>query len=348
VWQAALRYAGRVDEGNFLGLLIGALGAVSIALQRRREILGPWRTGHANLGDKKYSEAEVCFRQSLAIAERRFGPNHWRTAIHVNALAQALLGQKRHAEASTLTERALGIVDCWKPTPHPQLTIVFVGAAALAREGGDLDGARDLLTRARREARGDGEILGAIERTLFSVETRAGRPREAADALARMPPHAITERGVHAMVRVAMERTEAGDAERGAAILAVVVAAVANARFLQFPEAFYRGMLGQALARAGMHEDARRELDLAVHDYEALLGPGHPAAAPVLVALAEALERLGDAAGARDACHRVLALGAARETAMSGPYRESAAPSDPLEHDRNRAREVLERVRRAT
>jgi tetratricopeptide (TPR) repeat protein len=337
-----------VDEGNFLGLLFGALGAVSIALHRRREILGPWRSGHENLIDKKYPEAEACFRQSLAIAERRFGPDHWRTAIHVNALAQSLLGQKRLAEASTLSGRALGIVERWRPTPHPQLAIVYIGAAALARERGDLDAARELLGRARREGRGEAEILAAAERTLFTVETRANRHGEAADALARMPPEAIGEKGVHPMVKVALDRMDAGDPARAAAILGVVVAAVANARFLQFPEAFYRGMLGQALARAGRDEEARRELDLAVHDYEALLGPSHPAEAPVWVALAETLERLGDQAGAKEACLRVLVLGAPADRGSSRPYRENASPSDPLERDRERAREILERVRRST
>ncbi len=337
-----------MDEGNFLGLLIGALGAVSVALHRRREILGPWRSGHANLADRRYAEAEASFRRSLAIAERRFGPDHWRTAIHVNALAQALLGQKKLPEASSLSARALGIAERWRPSPHPQLAIVFIGASAIARERGDLDAARSLLERGRSEGREDAEIVGAAQRTLFTVEMRAGRPAEAADALARVPPDSVREKGVHAMVKVALERLGAGDAERAAAILAVVVAAVANTRFLQFPEAFFRGILGQALARAGHDEEARKELELAVHDHDALLGFAHPAAAPLLVTLAETLERLGDDRGASAACQRVLALARRQERAAAGPYRESAAPSDPLEHERDRAREILERVRRAS
>jgi hypothetical protein len=335
-----------VDEGNFLGLLIGALGAVSIALHRRREILTPWRRGHERLGDKRYADAEPCFRETLRIAERRFGPDHWRTAIHLNALAQSVAGQRRIAEALELSARAIGIVERWHPTPHPHLSIVFVGAAALAREQGDLDRARELLGRARLEARGDTEISASIERTLFSVEQKAGRPGHAAEALARLPPEAIGEKGVSAVVAVGLQRMRAGDPERAAAIFAVVVAAVANARFVQFPEVFYRGLLGEALALAGRDGEARRELDLAARDYAALLGPVHPAAAPVWVALAEVLARTGDDVGAREACELVLALGSPVDKARAGPYRESALPSDPLEHERGRAREILERVTR--
>jgi tetratricopeptide (TPR) repeat protein len=336
-----------VDEGNFLGLLIGALGAVSIALHRRREILAPWRVGHARLGEKKYAEAEACFRQTLRIAERRFGSDHWRTAIHLNALAQSVVGQQRMAEALELSARAMGIVDRWKPTPHPHLSIVFVGAAALAREQGDLERARELLGRARLEARGDAEISAAIERTLFSVEHKAGRPGHAAEALARLPPQAIGDKGVSTVVAIALQRMRAGDPERAAAIFAVIVTAVANARFVQFPEVFYRGLLGEALARAGRDAEARHELDLAARDYAALLGTAHPAAAPVWVALAEVLARTGDDLGAREACERVLALGSPSENAKVGrvgPYRESASPSDPLDHERGRAREILEQV----
>jgi hypothetical protein len=348
VTTMVLRYAGPVDEGNFLGLLIGAIGAVSIALHRRREILGPWRVGHSRLAEKKFAEAEACFRQTLGIAERRFGHDHWRTAIHVNALAQAVLGQRRMVEAADLTARALGIAERWNPAPHPHLSIVFVGAATLARDQGDLDRARNLLSRARLEAHAEPEIVAAIERTRFAVETKAGRPGDAADALARMPPEGIGEKGVSAVVKVALDRLNAGDPERAAGILQVVVAAVANARFLEFPEAFFRGMLGESLARAGRDAEARRELELAAHDYEALLGPMHPGVAPVWVALADVLSRTGDVAGATDACNRVLALGSASERTSAGPYRESAAPSDPLERERGRAREILQRVRRAS
>jgi tetratricopeptide (TPR) repeat protein len=337
-----------VDEGSFLGLLIGALGAASMALHRRREILTPWRVGHAHLADKKYAEAEACFRETLAIAERRFGPNHWRTAIHVNALAQAILGQKRAAEAAELVGRAVVIAERWRPSPHPHLSIVFVGAATLARELGDFDRARHLLERSRREARGDVEMLAAVERTLYMVETQSGRLEQAAEALARVPPEAIGTRGVSAMVKVALERLNAGDADRAAAVLEIVLAAVANSRFLEFPEAFFRGMLGEALACAGRDTDAKRELELAAHDYEALLGPAHPSAAPVWVALAEVLARMGDPSGATAACKRVLAL-ASRPggSERGGPYRESAMGMDPLERERGRAREILQRVRRA-
>ena len=335
-----------MDEGNFLGLLIGALGALSLAVHRRREILEPWRLGHEHLAHKRYPEAEECFRRTLRIAERRFGPHHWRTAIHLNALGQALLCQGRMADATRSIGAATEIAMGWHPLPHPQLTIVFVGAAAWAREQGDLERARGLLERARRDARGDVDVVAAIERTLFSVETRADRPAHAAEALARVPAETVREGGVHPMVRVALDRLAAGDPARAVGILEVVVEAVAHPRFLQFPEAFYRSVLGQALARAGRHEDAGRQLERACHDYSVLLGPEHPAAAPVWIALAEALERLGDAEGAEEACRRVLALGTAAESPFAGPYRASAAPSDPLEHERSRAREILERVRR--
>src|SRR5262249_5965066 len=108
----------------------------------------------------------------------------------------------------------------------------------------------------------------------------------------------------------------------------------------------FLGLLGEALAREGRDEEARRALEQAVIDYDAVVGEHHPATATLLVELADVRLRRGDIAGARIACERVLGMRVA-PAGGEDPYRVSAPSGDPLERERDRARSLLARARAA-
>ena len=331
----------------FVGAIVAAIGALSASRQGRRDILVTWRRGQASLLAGRFDDAEECFRATMTIAEHRFGPDHWRTALHVNALAQTLVAQKRLDEAAPLVDRALGIAERWSPMPHAELANVVLGAAAFEGARGRRSRAMVLIDRARRAAKGDLTGMAAVERMLARLEANVGNQAEAADALARIPLERLDARDVPALASFGIARLREGDAERAARCFASAHALVERESPGEFPEAFYLGLLGEALARRGRDEGARAALEQAVIDYDAVLGERHPATAALLVELAEVRLRLGDGAGARIACERVVAMRVIARGPPEEPYRASAATGDPLGLERARAQALLARARRA-
>jgi eukaryotic-like serine/threonine-protein kinase len=338
-------------DGEAIALMLFLLGAPSVALGwqalRGRTILVPWRVGHAHLEAGRFAEAEARFRETLAMAERRFGPDHWRTALHLNALGQAILAQKRIDEAGPVVERALAIAKRCDPLPHDHVAIVFLGASIYFRARGDVDRGQALVDRARREGRGSSVVRAAIERTLAAQATYARDEAKAADAYGRVPADMLKERDARQLAQLGLRLLRAGDARRAVECLRRAVLVVERASCGEFVEAFYRGLLGEALLRDGRHDDALGVLEQTAMDYEAIAGRSHPALAPVLVLVAELRARAGDDDGARRACRRVmtLALPAAQQV---DPYRASASAADPLEPERERARTLLARLGQST
>jgi tetratricopeptide (TPR) repeat protein len=330
----------------FVGAIVAAIGALSASRQGRRDILVTWRRGQASLVAGRFDDAEECFRATLTIAEHRFGPDHWRTALHVNALAQTMVAQKRLDEAAPLVDRSLGIAERWSPMPHAELANVVLGAAAFEGARGRHSRALVLVDRARRAAKGDPTGTAAVERTLARLEASVGNQAEAADALARIPLERLDVRDVRSLAGFGMARLREGDAERAVHCFASAHALVERESPGEFSEAFYLGLLGEALARCGRDEEARGALEQAVIDYDAVLGESHPATAALLVELAEVRLRLGDGAGARVACERVIAMRVIARGPAEEPYRTSATTGDPLGLERDRARALLARVRR--
>jgi tetratricopeptide (TPR) repeat protein len=331
-----------------VGAIVAAIGAVSASRQGRRDILVTWRRGQASLVAGRYDDAEECFRATLVLAEHRFGLDHWRTALHVNALAQALVAQRRLDEAAPLVDRSLGIVERWSPMPHAELSYVVLGAAAFEGARGRHSRAMVLVDRARRAAKGDATGTAAVERTLAQLEASAGNQAEAADALARIPPERLDLRDVRWLASFGVARLREGDAERAVRCFLSAHSVVERESPGEFSEAFYLGLLGEALARTGARdEEALRALEQAVIDYDAVLGERHPATAGLLVELAEVRLRLGDGAGARIACERVVAMRVIAGGPAEAPYRTSAPTGDPLELERDRAQALLARARRS-
>jgi tetratricopeptide (TPR) repeat protein len=331
-------------------VLLGLLGPASVMgwpFLKRRRILVPWRIGHAYLAEGRFSEAEAKFRETLAMATGRFGIDHWRTSLHMNALALSLVGQNRLDDAQPLVERAFAIADAQKPLPHSELALVFVGASIYWASRKDEARAQALLDRARREGRGSDHVRASIERTVVLRAAQKGDEARAADAYSRVPTDLLKERDVGKLARLGLKLLHVGDARRAGQCLRAALSVVTRVSCGEFAEAFYRGLLGEALLRDGHEEEARRELEQATIDYDAVVGASHPAAAPVLVALAELRARMGDDDGARSACKRVLGLAVPVKSPV-GPYRAGGSGTDPLEPERERARTLLARLGQST
>jgi tetratricopeptide (TPR) repeat protein len=329
----------------FVSVVVAAIGALSASRQGGRDILLTWRRGHAAASAMRHDEAEECFRITLRIAEQRFGLDHWRTALHVSALAQTLVAQRRLDDAAPLVDRALGIVERWSPMPHVEIAQVLAGAAIFEGARGRHTRALVLVDRARRAAAADATMRAVVERTLARIEAAVGNEAEAADAMARIPFERLESSDVRPLAGFGAARMRQGDTERAVRCFASAHALVERESPGEFAEAFYLGLLGEALARGGRDEEALRALEQTIIDYDAVLGERHPATAAPLVELAEVRLRLGDAAGARLACERVLAMPACEVASPHEPYRTSASAEDPLGHERDRVRAILARTR---
>lgn len=338
-------------NGEAIALILYLLGGFGFAVGwqalRGRGLLVPWRVGHAHLEAGRFVEAEATFRQTLAIAERRFGEDHWRTSLHLNALSQALIAQNRLDDAKPIVERALAVAERYRPLPHDQVAIVFLGASVYFGARGDAARAQELLDRARREGRGSSIVTATIEKLVVVQATRAHEEAKAADAYARVPSDMLKERDARQLTHLGLRLMRAGDARRAVECLRRSVLVAERTSCGEFVEAFYRGLLGEALSRDGRHDDALGVLEQAAMDYEAIAGRSHPGLAPVLVVLAELRARVGDEDGARRACQRVLGL-ALPVAAAADPYRASAPTADPLELERDRARTLLARLGHST
>ena len=328
--------------------MVGVIAVVFGVLSARRgrpSFATTWRQGHAALAAGRYAEAEACFRATLPPARARFGEEHWRTALHANALARALIGQRRLDEAAPFVATALGIFDRWSPMPHPSLLAVLLVAAQLELALGHQAQARALIDRAAPVARGNAALEADLARlTALFAAGDDDRPR--ADALAGIPFEHLERRDARELAICGLARLRARDFERALRCLTAAHAVAERESPGEFAEAYYRGLLGETQAKAGRDDDALRSLEQAVVDYDAVVGEGHPSTATLLVELAAVRLRLGDLPGVRSACERVLS---SRLPSPRGddPYRAGTVADDPIGPERERARALLARARGA-
>ena len=299
----------------FVSVIVAAIGALSASRQGGRDILVTWRRGQAAFVAGRHDEAEECFRSTLRIAEQRFGPDHWRTALHVNALAQALLAQRRLDDAAPLVDRAIG---------HRRSLVADAsrGDRHRARRSGCRSRARADGTCVRWRSSSAHDALPAetppcgalVERTLARVEASAGHEAEAADALARIPFERLEPSDVRSLASFGVARIRQGDAERAVRCFTSAHALVERESPGEFAEAFYLGCW-ERRSRAAV---ATRRRSAPWSRRSSTTTPSSASATPPrprpLVELAEVRLRLGDAAGARLACERVLALRGQQDT----------------------------------
>jgi len=97
---------------------------------------------------KRLTEAETLFRQTLAIGEKIFGPEHPNVAASLSNLGSLLKDTKRLAEAETLLRRALQIDEQCYGAMHPSVARVLGNLADLLVDTNRLAEAEPLLRRA--------------------------------------------------------------------------------------------------------------------------------------------------------------------------------------------------------
>ena len=83
------------------------------------------------MNEAKYSEAIPLGQRALAIAERRYGPNHPEVGIALNNLAELYEGVGRYAEAEPLFKRDLAITENAKGPDHPDVASTLNNLALL-------------------------------------------------------------------------------------------------------------------------------------------------------------------------------------------------------------------------
>ena len=97
---------------------------------------------------RKYSQAEILYRQALAAAEKMFGPNNQEIALLLNNLGLLLADAGRRQEAGPNLERAVAIWEGALGSNHPDLARALTNLAAFYCAAGELGKSEPLFQRA--------------------------------------------------------------------------------------------------------------------------------------------------------------------------------------------------------
>lgn len=98
--------------------------------------------------DGKYEEAEKVVRQSLEIAEKKYGAEHHRTGTSLNNLAMLYKSQGRYSDAEPLYKRSLAIFEKILGKEHLGIAICLNNLASLYQLQGKYADAEPLFKRA--------------------------------------------------------------------------------------------------------------------------------------------------------------------------------------------------------
>ncbi len=96
----------------------------------------------------QYAEAELLFKQAIAIGERVLGPEHPTLAIRLNNLANLYLNHGKYTEAEPLYQRAIAIDEKASGPEHPTLAARLNNLATLYTKQGKYTEAESLYRRA--------------------------------------------------------------------------------------------------------------------------------------------------------------------------------------------------------
>jgi len=281
-----------------------------------------WRRGLQASRSARHEDAATWFRRSATIARRRFGPDDRRTLGYRSHLARALIALKRTEEAEPIVIGALAAIAKDAEVADPWLAEVELSAAALAGSRGEWPVALRHFERARAHARRNPGRVAAIDLDRGALLEHLGDRRGATEALRGVDPRFILSCYPSLAIRLAHARLEGGDATGAAALFGQLVERERRHRRDSPALAFYRGLAGEALHRAGKHAEARYALTEAIATATAGTAPeANITVAPLLVLLARTHLALHDPAAAETACRRALAI--AWDARPSGvPYRE--------------------------
>jgi tetratricopeptide (TPR) repeat protein len=96
---------------------------------------------------RRYVDAELLYKRSLAIREKVFGPNHPDVAISLNQLGVLYDTQSRYDDAEQLFKRSLAIREKTLGPNHPDVAESLNALALLYTDQGRHDDAEQLFKR---------------------------------------------------------------------------------------------------------------------------------------------------------------------------------------------------------
>ena len=152
--------AGRLMRRGVALIVLALLLAVAAAMQARAQGADDLDALNKQVetlySEGKYAEATAVAKRSLALAEKKFGPDHPSVGTSLNNLAELYGAQGRYAEAEKLHKRNLSISEKALGPDHPSVGIALNNLAGLYRAQGRYAEAEDALSR------GDAAALEAI------------------------------------------------------------------------------------------------------------------------------------------------------------------------------------------
>jgi CHAT domain-containing protein/Tfp pilus assembly protein PilF len=136
----------RIGVSLVVTLTLGiSVSVPSFAQQNATAALDRQAAELAKMG--KYSEAEPLYKLSLAIDEKRLGPDHPNVAVSLNNLAAIYLYQGRYADAEPLLKRSLAIGEKTLGPDHPYVAAFLNNLASLYESQGRYADAEPLYKR---------------------------------------------------------------------------------------------------------------------------------------------------------------------------------------------------------
>lgn len=99
------------------------------------------------LAQARHGEAEVLYRQALAVMELVLGPDHLDLASHLVTMAEFYIDQGVYSEAEPLYERAVAIVEAALGREHPDVGTALAGLGSVYYNQGFLPEAEPLFER---------------------------------------------------------------------------------------------------------------------------------------------------------------------------------------------------------
>lgn len=275
-------------------------------------------------GKGRYAEALPLARESLAIREKRQGPDHPSTSASLGNLALVLEELGEYEEAKALLLRALSICERVLGPDHPSTGTSASNLASLLQEMGDYAGAKPLFERALKSAENAkspdpsrvGLLLNNLAMLLRDMGNYAGAKPLLVRALALSettdgPDHPSTATQLN---NLAMLLKAMGDLAGAKPLYERALAISEKALGADHPTTGGRlNNLAMLLQSMGAYPAARPLFARALAISEKALGPDHPSTGRQLKNLAVLLQDLGDFAEAKPLMVRALAISEATQ-----------------------------------
>ena len=283
-------------------------------------IVGSWAKMNA-----WFADAEPRFRQTLAICEKAFGPDHDKVVTGLNNLALLLLETNRHGEAEPLFRRALDIREKSSGPDHSNVATVLNNLAGLLWQTNRHGEAEPLYRRAlaidEKTFGTDHPNLATVLNNLAMLLHQTNRHGDAEPLFRRAlailePDHPNLEASLNNLALLLRDTDRHGKAEP----LFRRALAIAEKSFGPDHPNVATGLnnLATLLKQTNRHGDAEPLLRRALAIFEKSFGPEHPNVATVLSELALLLHETNRHGDAESLCRRVLAI-----------YEKSFGPDHP-------------------